>query len=142
MEKEDEKNIAKIKIKPLRYSLMELREMNFLKRKGRPIPAELLNKPFEDFDVNMQFKSCKTNNYENLKIDEIKEEKKENSEISISHNSPKESNKSKSESNKSKSSSEKESGILQLKFCDDDENNSSQNWNDENEENEGNEDKQ
>ena len=49
----DINQLAKIKIKPLRYTLMELREMNYLKRKGKPIPKELLNKPFEDFDVSI-----------------------------------------------------------------------------------------
>ena len=121
----DLKKLAKIKIKPLRYTLMELREMNYLKRKGKPIPKELLNKPFEDFDVSNQIKAKRKqskisqNSIEDEKMDEIKEDNRESSDLS---NTPKSNINDKSiENKKSKKSSEKENGILQLKFCEDDE---------------------
>ena len=41
-----------IKVRVLKYTLMELREMNYLRRKGKEIPSNLLNKTFEDFDIN------------------------------------------------------------------------------------------
>ena len=134
----DINQLAKIKIKPLRYTLMELREMNYLKRKGKPIPKELLNKPFEDFDVSNQIKTKRRQSkmskisIEEEKMDEIKEEKKESSELS---NTPKSSIYDKTiENKKSKKSSEKENGILQLKFCEDDEDEKSDNKEDNNDE--------
>ena len=127
----DINQLAKIKIKPLRYTLMELREMNYLKRKGKPIPKELLNKPFEDFDVSNQIKMKRRQSKisqispEEEKMDEIKEDNKESSDLSIT---PKSSINDKSiEDKKSKKSLEKENGILQLKFCDDDEDEKSNN---------------
>lgn len=42
----------KLKVKPLKWTLMELRKMNFLRRKNLPIPKELLEKKFENFDLN------------------------------------------------------------------------------------------
>ena len=128
--------IAKIKIKPLRYTLMELREMNYLKRKGKPIPIELLKKPFEDFEIGNQLKTRKSNtSIKKLKIEKINEIKEEN---------PKEDSKSdlsKSEKieNKSKESSNKESrqsGILQLKLCGDEDEDFNSSSNDSNNDNE------
>jgi hypothetical protein len=117
---------------------MELREMNYLKRKGKPIPKELLNKPFEDFDVSNQIKTKRRQSkmskisIEEEKMDEIKEDKKESSELS---NTPKSSIYDKTiENKKSKKSSEKENGILQLKFCEDDEDEKSDNKEDNNDE--------
>ena len=108
--------IAKIKIKPLRYTLMELREMNYLKRKGKKIPVELLNKPFEDFDVGNQLKPKKSNkSLSNLKIEEVNENNKESSNLSIT---PKENDKEEID-NQSKKSSSKESGLFKLNFCND-----------------------
>ena len=128
----DINTLAKIKIKPLRYTLMELRKMNYLKRRGKPIPLELLNKPFEDFDVSNQIKIkrrqskisqiSKISNEEE-KMDEIKEDNKESSDLS---NTP-QSNEKSIENKNSIKSSEKENGILQLKFCEDDENEKSNN---------------
>ena len=37
------------KIHPLKYTLMELRKINYLKRNNLPIPAELKNRKFEHF---------------------------------------------------------------------------------------------
>ena len=106
--------IAKIKIKPLRYTLMELRQINFLKRKGKPIPVDLLNKPFEDFDVGNQIKPKKSNkSMANLKIEEIKENNKENSSLTITL---KKDNKEDEIENKNSSSIESR-GILKLNIC-------------------------
>ena len=106
--------IAKIKIKPLRYTLMELRQINFLKRKGKPIPVDLLNKPFEDFDVGNQIKPKKSNkSMANLKIEEIKENNKENSSLTITL---KKDNKEDEIENKNSSSIES-GGILKLNIC-------------------------
>ncbi len=119
MKIENEVNkLAKLKIKPLRYTLMELREINYLKRKGKPIPTQLLNKPFEDFELTNQINAKKSNT---IKIEEIKEDQKESSNLSSSNNSnvlSKSNNKNQKEKDK-----DKESGILQLKFCGDDEDN-------------------
>ena len=121
--------MAKIKIKPLRYTLMELREMNYLKRKGKPIPVELLKKPFEDFEIGNQLKTKKSSkSIKNPKIEEeidgIKEEDaKENTSSFLSDSQKSE--------NKSKKSSDKNAGILQLKFCGgEDDNKSSSNESD------------
>ena len=142
--------IAKIKIKPLRYTLMELREINFLKRKGRPIPPELLNKPFEDFDVGNKLKPKK----EPIpKIVEIKENKDESSDLSntikeqeqknLDNNKIDEKKKNDSESKKSSSNAndndngndnDNDNGIFKLKLFnagEDDENKSSNNENEE-----------
>ena len=52
MKSKDKKNKGKLKIHPLRYTLMELRKINYLKRNNLPIPSELKNKKFEHFDVD------------------------------------------------------------------------------------------
>ena len=131
MKIENEVNkLAKLKIKPLRYTLMELREINYLKRKGKPIPTQLLNKPFEDFELTNQINAKKSNT---IKIEEIKEDQKESSNLSSSNNS----NALSKSNNKSQKEKDKESGILQLKLCGDDEdniNNSSEQVKDENDE--------
>ena len=131
MKIENEVNkLAKLKIKPLRYTLMELREINYLKRKGKPIPTQLLNKPFEDFDVTNQINTKKS---KTMRILEIKEDQKESSNLSSSNNS----NVLSKSNNKSQKEKDKESGILQLKLCGDDEdniNNSSEQVKDENDE--------
>ena len=49
MKSKDKKNKNKLKIHPLRYTLMELRKINYLKRNNLPIPAELKNRKFEHF---------------------------------------------------------------------------------------------
>ena len=46
-----EHKIAKLKIKSLRYTLMELREINYLKRNGKPIPPSLKFKRCDDFEI-------------------------------------------------------------------------------------------
>ena len=131
MKIENEVNkLAKLKIKPLRYTLMELREINYLKRKGKPIPTQLLNKPFEDFDVTNQINTKKS---KTMRILEIKEDQKESSNLSSSNNS----NALSKSNNKSQKEKDKVSGILQLKLCGDDEdniNNSSEQVKDENDE--------
>ena len=120
--------IAKIKIRPLKYTLMELREINYYKRRGKPIPVELLSKHFEDFDVRNQLlqgqkpKQTKLN-INNSKIDEIKEE--DNKESSSVSNSQKSNSFYKNENN---NGSSKKRGILKLNFNDDeDEKDSSDN---------------
>lgn len=49
----DDKNLKndKLKIRSLRYTLMELREINYLKRNGKPIPDRLRYKRCDDFEV-------------------------------------------------------------------------------------------
>ena len=46
------KTKPKLRIKPIKYTLMELRHINYCKRKGIPIPQELLDKKFEDFTID------------------------------------------------------------------------------------------
>ena len=48
---DNELRIDKLKIKSLRYTLMELREINYLKRNGKPIPPSLKYKRCDDFEV-------------------------------------------------------------------------------------------
>ena len=131
--------IAKIKIKPLRYTLMELREMNYLKRKGKPIPSELLNKPFEDFDVNNNINQIRQKKIDNSKIHKINEDNKESSELSNTkksqiYNNLNENDKDKKSKNSSKN--DNDNVILKLQFCDgnDDNNSSSFNSNENNDE--------
>ena len=113
--------IANIKIKPLRYTLMELREINFLKRKGRPIPPKLLNKPFEDFDVGNELKSKKAN-ISKTNIEEIKENNNESSDLSNTikqkENTENEIDEKKNNDskNKSKESSLNENGGFKLQL--------------------------
>lgn len=47
---------AKLRIKPIKYTLMELRKINYCKRKGIPVPQELLDKKFEDFAIEEKAK--------------------------------------------------------------------------------------
>ena len=49
MNKKKDKKGKNFKIHPLKYTLMELRKINYLKRNNLPIPAELKNRKFEHF---------------------------------------------------------------------------------------------
>ena len=49
MKKKKDKKGKNFKIHPLKYTLMELRKINYLKRNNLPIPAELKNRKFEHF---------------------------------------------------------------------------------------------
>lgn len=40
MKKTKNKGKSKLRIKPMKYTLMELRKINYCKRKGIPIPQE------------------------------------------------------------------------------------------------------
>ena len=59
---------AKLRIKPIKYTLMELRKINFCKRKGIPIPQELLDKKFEDFAIEDKTKT--TQQPQQLKLED------------------------------------------------------------------------
>ena len=79
-------NVAskKLKIKPMRYTLMELRKINYLTRNGLPIPDELKNKQYEDLPIN-QPKAKNANDAQKLNLqdlsddDSIEEDNKKNS---------------------------------------------------------------
>ena len=49
MNKKKDKKGKNFKIHPLKYTLMELRKIYYLKRNNLPIPAELKNRKFEHF---------------------------------------------------------------------------------------------
>ena len=49
MNKKKDKKGKNFKIHPLKYTLMELRKINYLKRNHLPIPSELKNRKFEHF---------------------------------------------------------------------------------------------
>ena len=56
MKKSKNKGKSKLRIKPMKYTLMELRKINYCKRKGIPVPQELLDKKFEDFVIEDKVK--------------------------------------------------------------------------------------
>ena len=46
----------KLRIKPLIYTMMELRKIKYLLRKDKEIPKELLEKEFEDYELDKETK--------------------------------------------------------------------------------------
>lgn len=73
------KGKPKLRIKPIKYTLMELRHINYCKRKGIPIPQELLDKKFEDFTIDDKQKVPKPQML-NLKEDNESSHSKENNQ--------------------------------------------------------------
>ena len=46
----------KLRIKPLIYTMMEVRKIKYLLRKDKEIPKELLEKEFEDYELDKETK--------------------------------------------------------------------------------------
>lgn len=81
MKKSKNKGKSKLRIKPMKYTLMELRKINYCKRKGIPVPQELLDKKFEDFVIEDKVKEAKPQLLQLQEVNESNDSKENDTKI-------------------------------------------------------------